>query len=44
MNQAPDEAVEKKHWTYRLLRIIAYMGAAGVFWAWVIFLAMAGKF
>lgn len=32
------------HWTYRLLRKMAYAGAATVFWAWVIFLALSGRF
>jgi hypothetical protein len=32
----------KVHWTYRVLRFIAYSGAAGVFWAWVLFLATSG--
>ena len=31
------------HWTYRVLRRVAYTSAALVFWAWVIFLALAGK-
>jgi len=31
------------HWTYRVLRRIAFTGVAVVFWAWVIFLALSGK-
>jgi hypothetical protein len=31
------------HWTYRVLRRIGFTGAAVVFWAWVIFLALSGK-
>jgi len=35
---------ETLHWTYRVLRTLAYFAAATVFWAWVIFLALSGKF
>jgi hypothetical protein len=32
------------HWTYRLLRRIAFTSLAIVFWTWVILLALSGKF
>ena len=39
-----DAATEKLHWTYRVLRTLAYLGAATIYWAWVIFLALSGNF
>ena len=47
MNHTQEEteaAAVKLHWTYRVLRTIAYFAAAMVFWAWVLFLALSGKF
>jgi hypothetical protein len=49
MNQTQQETdaaaeVIRLHWTYRVLRSIAYFGLAAVFWAWVLFLALSGKF
>lgn len=49
MNQTQQETdaateVVSLHWTYRVLRSIAYFGLAGVFWSWVILLAMSGRF
>jgi hypothetical protein len=43
MNQTWNGVEDGMHWTYRVLRRIAYASAAIVFWAWVIFLALAGK-
>jgi hypothetical protein len=31
------------HWSYRLLRRIAFTSLAVVFWAWVIAIALSGK-
>jgi len=46
IQQETDVAVEGMtlHWTYRVLRRLAYLGAATIFWAWVIFLALSGNF
>jgi hypothetical protein len=44
MNQEPDRTERQLHWTYRVLRRFAYLSAATVFWAWIVFLALAGKF
>jgi hypothetical protein len=41
--QAKAAAVTRRHWTYRVLRTLAYFGAAAVFWFWVIFLALSGR-
>jgi hypothetical protein len=43
MNQTWNGVEDGMHWTYRVLRRIAYVSAAIVFWAWVIFLALTGK-
>ena len=48
MNHTQEEtkavAAIKLHWTYRVLRKLAYTAGAMVFWAWVLFLALSGKF
>jgi hypothetical protein len=49
MNQTQEDVemvaqAVKLHWTYRVLRSLAYLGLAMVFWAWVIFLALSGRF
>lgn len=31
------------HWSYRALRLIAYIGLGVMFWAWLIVLALSGK-
>jgi hypothetical protein len=43
MNQAWNGVDVGMHWTYRVLRRIAFTGAAVVFWVWVILLALSGK-
>ena len=35
---------QEVHWTYRLLRRIAFTSLAIVFWTWVIMLALSGRF
>ena len=49
MNHTQEErAVEavaaKEHWTYRALKHFAYFLTMLVFWLWVLFLALSGKF
>jgi hypothetical protein len=32
-----------EHWTYKVLRRIAFTGLTVLFWAWLIILALSGK-
>jgi len=43
LNDCAERRETQVHWTYKVLRRIAYVSLAVSFWAWVIALALSGR-